>query len=201
MYRMADVGTSKNPRGTYTRRNKEDMMPTTAFFSKLKRICDTNIGTMNMIQLRNKLKEEQSSMAKKIYRSGIVHATAIPPTLPYLELIMECASKFYIVTKSIIFDEGERVLANISGQVVEEAFQIPQHKGMTVVMIDQAAKHYQDNQDAYFTLLKHNWVHEGKKGVTKASRLTRSNFKLEYGDLIVLLNCVMGTPQGMQFKS
>ena len=75
-------------------------------------------------------------MARKIYRSGIVHVAAFPPTLPCLELIMECASKFDIVTKSIIFDEGKRVLANISGQVVEEVFQIPQHKGMTVVMMD-----------------------------------------------------------------
>ena len=72
---------------------------------------------------------------------------------------------------------------------------------MTVVMMDQTAKYYQDNQDAYFTLLKQNWVHEGKKGVTKASRLTRSDFKSEYGDLIVRLNRIMGTPQGMQFES
>ena len=32
------------------------------------------------------------------------------------------------------------------------------------------------------------------------SRLTRSDFKSEYGDLIVL-NRVMGTQQGMQFES
>ena len=111
-------------------------------------------------------------MAKKTYRSGIVHAVAFPPTLPCPELIMECASQFDIVTKSIIFDERKRVLANINRQVVEEVFQIPQHKGMTMMIIDQATKFYQDNQDAYFTLLKQNWVHEGKKGVTKASRLT-----------------------------
>ena len=133
---MANVGTSKNPRATYTKKDKKDMMPKTAFFSKLKRVCDTNIDTMNMIQLRNRLKEGQSSMAKKIYKSGIVHAIAFPPILPCLELIMECASRFDIVTKSIIFDEGKRVLANISGQVVEEVFQIPQNKGMIVVMMD-----------------------------------------------------------------
>ena len=39
---MVDVGTSKNPRGTYTKKDKEDMMPKTAFFSKLKRVDDTN---------------------------------------------------------------------------------------------------------------------------------------------------------------
>ena len=131
---MANVGTRKNPRGTYTKRDKEDMMPKAAFFSKLKRVCNTNIGTTNMIQLRNRLKEGQSSMAKKIYRSGIIHAAAFPPTLPCPKLIMKCASRFDIVTKSIIFDKGKRVLANISGKVVEEVFQIPQHKGMTVVM-------------------------------------------------------------------
>ena len=109
---MADVSTSKNPRGTYTKKDKKDMMPKITFFSKLKRVCDTNIGTTNTIQLRNRLKEEQSSMAKKIYKSGIVHATAFLPTLACPKLIMECASRFDIVTKSIIFDEGKRVLAN-----------------------------------------------------------------------------------------
>ena len=67
--------------------------------------------------------------------------------------------------------------------------------------MDQAAKFYQDNQDAYFTLRKQNWVHEGKKGVTRASRLTWSDFKSEYSNLIVLLNRVIGVPQGMQFES
>ena len=65
----------------------------------------------------------------------------------------------------------------------------------------KAAKFYQDNQDAYFTLLKKNWLREAKMGVTKSSKLTRSDFKSKYGDLIVLLNRIMGTPQGMQFKS
>ena len=85
--------------------------------------------------------------------------------------------------------------------MVEEVFNIPQHKGMTMVLMGQAAKFYQDNQDAYFTLLKQNWLHKGKKGVTKSSKLTWSYFKLEYGDLIVLLNWIMGVSQGMQFKS
>ena len=58
---------------------------------------------------------------------------------------MECASRFDIVTKSIIFYEGKRVLANMSRQVVEEVFNIPQHKGMIVLMMDQTTKFFQDN--------------------------------------------------------
>ena len=127
---MVDLSTSKNPRGTYAKKNKEDMMPKTTFFSKLRWVGDTKIDTVNMIQMRDRLKEEQSSMTKKIYKSEIVHVAAFPPTLPCLELVMECASWFDIVTKSIIFDEGKRVLANINGQVVEEIFNIPQHKGL-----------------------------------------------------------------------
>ena len=122
---MVDVSTSKNPKGTNTKKDKEDMMPKTTFFSKVRRISDTNIGTVNMVQLKDRLKEGQSPMAKKIYKSGIIHAAAFPPTLPCSELVMECASRFDIVTKSIIFYEGKRVLANISGQVVEEVFYIP----------------------------------------------------------------------------
>ena len=58
---------------------------------------------------------------------------------------MECASQYDIVIKSIIFYKGRRMLGNIGGQVVEETFNIPQYKGMTVVMMDQAAKLFQDN--------------------------------------------------------
>ena len=113
---------------------------------------------------------------------------------------MKCASKFDIVTKSIIFYEGKRVLANISRQVVKEVINIPQHKGMTVVMMDQTTKFFQDNQDAYFTPKK-NWLHESKKEVTKSLKLTKSNFKSEYSDLIVLLSRIMDMAQGMQFEN
>ena len=85
-------------------------------------------------------------MAKKIYKSGIVHAAAFPPTLPCPELVMECAYQFDIVTKSIIFYEGKRVLANISRQVVKEVFNTPQHRGMTVVTMDQTTKFFQGNR-------------------------------------------------------
>ena len=93
-------------------------------------------------------------MAKKIYKSGIVHVAAFSPTLPCPILVMECASRFDLVSKSIIFDDGKRVLANIGEQAIEEAFNIPQYKSIVVVMMDQAAKSFQDNQDAYFMHLK-----------------------------------------------
>ena len=69
------------------------------------------------------------------------------------------------------------------------------------MMMDQAAKSFQDNQEAYSTHLKKDWLHEGKKGVTKSSRLTVADFKSEYGDLIVLLSRIMGLAQGMQFEN
>ena len=143
---MVDVSASKKPKGTNAKKDKEDMMPKTAFFSKVRRISDTNIGIVKMIQLKDRLKEGQSPMANKSYKGGIVHTAAFRPTLPCPELVMECASKFDLVSKSIIFYEGNRVLANIGGKVIEEAFNIPRYKSMTVVMMDQAAKSFQDNQ-------------------------------------------------------
>ncbi len=92
------------------------------------------------------------------------------------------------------------MLANIGGQAIEETFYIPQYKSMAVVIMDQAAKSFQDNQEAYFTHLKQNWLHEGKKGVTKSSKLTVVDFKSEYGDLIVFLNRIMGLAQSMQLE-
>ena len=137
MFMMVGASASKNLKGTNTKKDKEDMMPKTTLFSKVRQITDTNIGTMNMIQLKDRLKEGQSPMAKKIYKSGIVHAAAFPPTLPCPKLVMECASRFDLVIKSIIFYEGKKVLANIGRQVIEEAFNIPQYKGTTVVMMEQ----------------------------------------------------------------
>ncbi len=197
---MVDVIASKNPKGTNTKEDKEDMMPKTTFFSKVNQISDINIYTVNMIQLKDILKEGQSPMAK-IYKTRIVHAVAFPPTLPCPKFVMERASQFDIISRSIIFDEGKRVWANIDRQVVEGAFNIPQYKSMTVIMMDQMAKLFQDNQETYFIHLKKNWLHEGNKGVTKSSKLTRSDFKPEYDNLIMLLSRIMGFAQGMQFKN
>ena len=55
---MADVSTSKNQRGMYTKKDKEDMMPKTTLFSKLRRMGDTNIGKVDIIQLRDKLMDQ-----------------------------------------------------------------------------------------------------------------------------------------------
>ena len=42
-------------------------MPETPFFSKMKRITGTNISTVDMIQMKDRLKEGQSPLAKKKY--------------------------------------------------------------------------------------------------------------------------------------
>ena len=84
---MVDVSASKNPKGMNTKKDNEDMMPKTTFFSKVQRISHTNIDIVNMIQLKDRLKEGQSPMAKKIYKSGIVHAAAFPPILLCLEFV------------------------------------------------------------------------------------------------------------------
>ena len=42
---MEDVSASKNPKGTNTKKDKEDMMPKTPFL-KMRRITDTNGGTI-----------------------------------------------------------------------------------------------------------------------------------------------------------
>lgn len=87
---MEDDSASKNPKRENAKKDKEDMTPKTSF-SKMKKITDTSIATVDMIRMRDRLKEGQSPLAKRIYKSGIVHAAAFPPTLPCPELIIECA--------------------------------------------------------------------------------------------------------------
>ena len=56
MFRMVDVSASKNPKGTNTKKDKEDVMSKTTFFSKMRQITDTNTGTVNMIQVKGQTK-------------------------------------------------------------------------------------------------------------------------------------------------
>ena len=82
MFRMVDVNASKNRKVTNTKKDKEDMMSKTTFFLKMKRITDTNVGTVNMIQVKDRLKEGQSPLAKKIYRRQL-HSIVQASTLPF----------------------------------------------------------------------------------------------------------------------
>ena len=76
---MEDVSASKN-QADKTKKDKEDMMPKTPFFSKMKRITDTNIDTVDMIRMKDKLKEGEFPFAKMRYRMQL-HNTAQALTL------------------------------------------------------------------------------------------------------------------------
>ena len=117
---MEDDSASKNPKRANAKKDKEDMTPKTSFFSKMKKITDTNIATVDMIRMRDRLKEGQSPLAKRIYKSGIVHAVAFPPTLPRLELIMECASRFDLNSKSIILVKGRECWPTLMNKKIKE---------------------------------------------------------------------------------
>ena len=60
---MEDVSASKNPKWTNTKKDKEDMMPKTPFFLKMKPITNTDIGTVDMIRVKDRLKLGQSPLA------------------------------------------------------------------------------------------------------------------------------------------
>ena len=180
-------------------KDREEMMSKTLFTTKAKKVGDTNFGLVDMLNVRRQLLDSKTLVTRRLVKSGVVHAAAFPPTLPCCELVLECASRFDVGTKSITFEDGKRVLANISQPVVEEVFGIPKQKGAEVVTMDQATQFYNDNQDDYFALLKKKWLREGRKGVSRITRLYQHDFKPEYGDLIILLNRVMGQPEGLQF--
>ena len=139
---MEDVSIRKNPKRKNTKKDKENMMPKTSFFSKMKQIIDTNISTVHMIWVKDILKEGQSPLEKKIYKSIIVHAISFCPTLPSPKFVLEWISRFDLTSRSIIFDEGKRVLVNIGRQEIQEKFNIPQYKNKIVVMMDQVAKSF-----------------------------------------------------------
>ena len=140
--------------GANTKKDREAMLPKTLFTTKAKKVGDTNIGLVDMLTVWRQLLDGKTLATRRVVKCGIVHAAAFPLTLPCYELVLECASRFDIGSRSITFENGKKVLANVSERVVEEVFNIPKQQRAVVVTMDQAAQFYNDNQDDYFNLLK-----------------------------------------------
>ena len=60
---MVDVSARKNPKGTNTKKDKEDMMPKTIFFSKVTQVTPT-IGIVNMVKLKGMIVVMMDQVAK-----------------------------------------------------------------------------------------------------------------------------------------
>lgn len=139
--------------------------------------------------------------ARKMMKSGIVHAAGFLPTMQCTELVVECARHYYPASRDIVALDG-RVLANISDEAIREAFRIPKYHNVVYVTKDEVDRMYRDHLEEYDTIVNHSWLDKPRKGASKLQRksLVRAYFKEDIGDMIVLLNRIMGNPQGASFK-
>lgn len=94
------------------------------------------------------------------------------------------------------------VLAYLFETAIDEAFHIEDHKGMIYTSKQGAQVVYDDDLDRCLGLINKHWVLKTRPGLSKVpSRLHIIDFKEEFGDLITLLNRVIGSPQSYQFDN
>jgi hypothetical protein len=88
-------------------------MSKTLFTTRAKKVGDTNIGLVDMLNIRRQLLDGKSLATQQVVKCRIVHATTFPPTSPCYELVLECASRFDIGSRSITFENGKRAWGTI----------------------------------------------------------------------------------------
>lgn len=142
-----------------------------------------------------------TTIARKMMKSGIVHAVGFLPTMQCNELVVKCAKHYNPISKDIVVPDG-RVLANVSDEAIREAFRILEYHNTVYMTKDEADSLYQDHLEEYDAIVNHSWLDKLRKGTSKLQRksLVRAYFKEDIGDMIVLLNRIMGNPQGAPFE-
>ena len=113
------------------------------------------------------------------------------------ELILECAKNYNAHTKTIECGKERRVVVLLSTKTVAMAFNIPSHEGEVCITQEHAQEHYSNQGDACVKRMNEErmaqpWQHYSN--ILGLGKLTISDFMWEIGDLIMMLNQVMGEP-------
>lgn len=183
----------------------KDAPPESRMTSKWKNVSDTNLGHINPREFKKRMfglhNLVPTTTTRKMMKSGIVHAVGFLPTTQCTELVAECARHYNLASRDIVAPNG-RILANISDEAIREAFRILEYHNAVYVTKDEADRMYQDHLEEYDAIVNHSWLDKPRKGASKLQRksLVRAYFKEDIVDMIVLLNRIMGNPQGASFE-
>lgn len=139
-------------------------------------------------------------IARKMMQNGIVQAVGFPQAKECVELIVECALHYKAQSREIIAPDG-RVLANLSKLSIQETFGIPKHSKTTYKTKDQAQRVYDSQSKLCATNVNKSWLEKKRPQGKVPKYLLRPFFKEKYGDIILLLNRVMGSPKGQLFET
>lgn len=124
-------------------------------------------------------------------RNGIVQAAGFPPAMECAELMFECAIHYNAQERQIIAPDG-RVLAHLGELAIQETFGIPNYNRTSYKTKEDAKRLYEDQLELYATNVNKSWLEKPRPSLKKVpKKLLHTNFKEDYGDIILLLNRVI----------
>lgn len=115
-------------------------------------------------------------------------------------MIVECALHYKAQSREIIAPNG-RILANLLELSIQETFAIPNHNKATYKTKGQAQRVYDSQSELCATNVNKFWLEKKRPQGKIPKYLLCPYFKEEYGDIIRLLNRVMGSPNGQLFET
>lgn len=166
---------------------------------------DTNLGHVDLEDFRKRMYGTDGRLptpiAMRMMRNGIVHAAGFPPAKECPELMVECALRYNARDRQIEAPDG-RVLSYLSEPAIQETFGIPVYNRTSYRTKQDALKLYQSQQDLCASNINKNWLLKPKPTTGKMpKKLIRTHFKEEYGDIVLLLNRIIGHSHGAPFEN
>lgn len=172
--------------------------------SKWKNITDIDLRHVDLEEFKKRMYGHgghiPTPIARMMMQNGIVQATGFLLAKDCVELIVECALHYNAQSREIIAPDG-RALANLSELSIQETFGIPSHSKTTYKTKEQAKRVYDSQSELCAVNVNKSWLDKKRPQGKIPKHLPRPYFKEEYGDIILLLNRIMGSPEGAPFQT
>lgn len=95
-----------------------------------------------------------------------------------------------------------RILGNLTEDFIAKTFNIVSHHKLVKINIEEAKDFYTKDPDKALAIINSNWIAKTKPHYSNFTKqLHRSDFKLEYNDMITLLGRIMGLKESFIFKN
>jgi len=192
---------SSKDRHTLMRSDLKRAWPETRITSKWQNLGDTNLGKINMEEVRQNFhKPNPLDLIRRMLKNGIVQAACFPPTMLCPELMLECAKHYNHEKRCIMTREG-KVLAYLRKEAIAKAFDIPSYKTTIFCDKESALQLYLAGPEKCMEVINNNWLVQPMPHVSKVpKKLHKSDFHQEINYMVVFLNRIMGCPQSANFE-
>lgn len=114
--------------------------------------------------------------------------------------MVEC-TRHYNPKERQIVAPNERVLAHLRERAIQEAFGIPSHHKSSYKTKEDTRRIFEERSEQCTTNFNKLWLLKPRPIKKMPKTLPQTDFKEDYGDIILLLNRIMGIPQGELFQT